>query len=96
MRPLITLFAAIGAATLGGCAATASPGWDSRFGDSARTLAAQQLIDPAAPARNAQSMPATDGRTTRLAADSHVDSYRNPPSTTVVNIGVGGGGGAGR
>jgi len=72
---------------LGGCAASASPEWDAQFGDHVRILNAQQLIDPDAPTRNAQTNPRTDGRTTREAMDRHVESYRAPPPTTVINIG---------
>ena len=81
---------------LAGCAATGSPGWDERFGDSLRTLKAQQLIDPNAPARNAQATPPTSGRTAREAAQRHVESYREPPPTNIINIGVGGGRGSAR
>jgi hypothetical protein len=78
---------------LAGCAATTTPDWDSHFGDSVRLIQAQQIRDPKAPQRNAQTTPATDGRTVREAADRHVDSYRAPPPSTVLNIGVGGSGG---
>jgi len=78
-------------AALGGCAATASPEWDARFGDSARALKAQQLIDPAAPSRNAQTIRPTDGRSVREAGERYVETYRSPPPTTVINIGVGSG-----
>jgi len=81
-------------AAVAGCAATASPGWDERFGDSVRSLNAQQLIDPNAPKRNAQATPPTNGRTAREAAQRHVESYREPPPTNIINIGVGGGGSA--
>ena len=77
---------------LGGCAATASPEWDARFGDSNRMLRAQQTLDPGAPTRNAQMVPHTDGRTAREAVSRHVESYRSPPPTNVINIGVGAGG----
>ena len=76
---------------LGGCAATTSPEWDRQFGDSTRVINAQQLVEPGAPQRNAQSSPRTDGRTTRAAMDVHVETYRTPPPTNVINIGVGGG-----
>lgn len=76
---------------LGGCAAT-SPNWDSSFGDSVRTLKAQQLIDPQAPERNAQATPPTDGRTAREGMQRHVETFRNPPPTNIINIGVGAGG----
>lgn len=81
----------IGAASLllvlGGCAATASPDWDACFGDSVRILKVQQLIEPDAATLNAQTSPLTDGRTVREAMDRHVESYRSPPATTVINVG---------
>lgn len=89
MRTLNLIGAAVSLLALGGCAATASPDWDARFGDSVRILKAQQLIAPEAPARNAQATPPTDGRTAREAMNRHVESYRSPPPTTVINIGTG-------
>jgi hypothetical protein len=74
---------------LGGCAATASPGWDARFGDSVRHLNSQQLIDPAAPVKNAQAQARADGRTVREASDRQVETFRSPPPASVINIGVG-------
>ena len=73
---------------LGGCAASASPKWDATFGESARTLSAQQVLDPAAPSRNAQKTAPTDGRTAREAMERQAESYRAPPPTTVINIGT--------
>lgn len=90
MRSMNLIFAAASLIALGGCAATASPQWDAHFGDSPRALNAQQLIDPGAPARNAQTVAKGDGRTTRDAMDRHAESYRSPPPTNVINIGVGG------
>lgn len=87
MRDSNLIAAAVCLLALGGCAATASPDWDARFGDSVRILKAQQLIEPDAPARNAQASPPTDGRTAREAMDRHVESYRSPPPTTVINVG---------
>ena len=66
---------------------------DSSYGMSTRALIAQQIRNPQAPQRNAAITPATDGRTMREAMDRHVGSFKEPPPTTVVNIGVGGGGG---
>lgn len=77
--------------SLGGCAATASPEWDARFGDKARALTAQQVIDPAAPTRNAQTSPRADGRNAREASERHAETYRSPPPASVINIGVGAG-----
>jgi hypothetical protein len=77
------------AMNLAGCAATASPGWDARFGESNRALVAQQVLDPAAPTRNAQTSPRADGRSVREATQQHAETLRNPPPASVINIGVG-------
>lgn len=87
-----TVCAATAVACIAGCAATGSPEYDARFGDGVRALQAQQLIDPKAPVRHSQSTPPTDGRTTREAIARHGDTYRDPPPTNVINIGVGAGG----
>jgi hypothetical protein len=91
--PISTLAAILASACVlavsSGCAASASPDWDSRFGDSVRVLHAQQALDPQASVRNAQATPRTDGRTVREAGDRHLETYRNPPTPTVINIGVG-------
>ena len=71
-----------------GCAS--SPNEDDRsYGMTTRALTAQQIRNPQAPLRNAAVTPATDGRTMREAMDRHVGSFKEPPPTTVVNIGVG-------
>lgn len=82
----------VGALALGACAASGSPEWDARFGDSARALAAQQTLDPSASRGNGQANPRIDGRTTREAMERQIESYRTPPPSNVINIGVGGGG----
>lgn len=83
------------AALAGGCAGTSSPHYDSRFGDAGRALRAQQYIAADAPQRNADTLPPTDGRTMREAVDRQVDSFRKPPATQIINIGLGGAGGGG-
>ena len=88
MRIALTLIAALFGATLAGCAATASPRWDSTFGDRVRMLNAQQLIDPEAVARNGQTTPNADGRTAREASERHVQSYRAPPPSNVITLGT--------
>jgi hypothetical protein len=82
--------AAVLALLTAGCAST-SPDYDSLFGDATRVLNAQQLIDPQAAQRNADAVPPTDGRTMREAMDRQVESYKKPPPTSVVNIGLSGG-----
>lgn len=75
-----------------GCANTPNESY-AGFGMTTRALIAQQIRNPLAPQHNAANTPATDGRTMREAMDRHVGSFKEPPPTTVVNIGVGGGGG---
>lgn len=74
----------------GGCAITGTPNYDRVFGDGTRALTAQQIYDPQAPLRHAGVVPATDGRTMREALDRQVGSFKEPPATSVINIGVGG------
>ena len=62
------------------------------FGDATRILSAQQTLDPQAALRNEGVMPPTDGRTVREAKDRHVEDYRAPAPTNIINIGLGGGG----
>ena len=90
MRKTLGLCLALGAATLGGCAATTSPDWDARFGDATRILQAGQLIAPDAPLRHGQQVPPTDGRSVMEARQQMAESYRNPPPTSAFQIGVGG------
>jgi hypothetical protein len=91
MRALGLLGTAAFLAALGGCAASASPQWDAAFGDRSRALSAQQVMDLEAPIRHAGASPSADGRTVHEAMERHVDSYRKPPPSNVINIGVGGG-----
>jgi len=86
-RTLHSLVAFAAAGVVAGCAASASPQWDARFGDGTRILRAQQVLDPTAPSRNALATPPTDGRTVRAALDHQSDATRNPPASTVVDTG---------
>lgn len=87
---LVRCAACLPAALLCACTATA-PNWEASFGDASRQLRAQQLVDANAPRRNQGATPAADGRSTLEATDRYIDSYKKPPPTNVVNIGVGGG-----
>ena len=87
------LFAAVLATlALAGCLATTSPAYDARFGDAMRAINSQQLIDASASVRNGDTLAATDGRTLREGADRHLGTYKLPPPTTIINLGVGAGG----
>jgi hypothetical protein len=58
---------------LAGCAQT-SPQWESTFGDASRQLRATQVIDPAAPSRQAQ-LAGVDGKAAAGAMKSYAESY---------------------
>ena len=92
-RPVgLAVAACTAALVLSGCAASGTPAYDSRFGDAARALQAQQVYDPQGPQRNAGVMRQTDGRTMREAMDRQLGSFKEPPATNVISIGVGAGG----
>lgn len=81
------------AVLLGGCAASGSPELDRHFGEASRLIRQQQAIDPVAARHAGGRPPASDGRTVRHAMDRHVESYRQPSSSSVVGEGSNAGGG---
>lgn len=96
LLPATRLMAALLIAVLSaGCAATDSLDDDRHYGDASRALRAQQFIAADAPLRNADTLPPTDGRTLREAVSRQVESFKRPPPTHIINIGVGGVGGGG-
>lgn len=90
MRNLSALLGAIAALLLqAGCAATASPNTDAKFGDALRVMRAQQSIDPAAARRNGTKVPASDGQLVRGAVDSLRDTGKAPAPSTIGGAGAG-------
>lgn len=78
------------AVTAGGCAPT-SPRLDSRFGESVRTVTAQQILNPDAGAKDVPE--AMDGSAARQAFVGYRASFRDPQSPqNAFTIGVGGSG----
>ncbi|AIO30217.1 hypothetical protein NUV25_08700 [Burkholderia pseudomultivorans] len=59
---------------LAGCMSS-SPVWDSRFGESVRTVTRAQIIDPHA-AEHAPSVPGVDGNAAAAALDNYDKSFR--------------------
>jgi hypothetical protein len=84
---LVCLSLGIGV-VLSGCA-SGSPDYDRRFGDATRAITAQQLIDPAAPRHNAGKTPPTDGRTVREGMARQLESFKAPPPSQFITLGVG-------
>ena len=84
MRTLLALLGSTAALLLqAGCAATASPQTDSKFGDALRVMRAQQAIDPAAAKRNGTTVRAADGHLVRGAVDSLRDAGKAPAPSTI-------------
>jgi hypothetical protein len=76
---------------LAGCVAT-SPDWDANFGDAARTVAAQQVMNPEA-SRNRSPVVGLDGKAAQSAMSEYAKSFAQPePQPNVLTIGVGTGG----
>ncbi|WP_367190436.1 hypothetical protein [Burkholderia sp. Ed8] len=73
---------------LAGCMSS-TPVWDSRFGDSVRTVMQAQIIDPHA-AEHAASAPGVDGSAAAAALDNYDRSFKQtvPPANAFV-IGIG-------
>lgn len=80
----------VAAAALSACATSPSPDSDARFGEALRILQASQLIAPDAPMRHGQTVPPSDGRSVSEAMQRLNESYRNPPSSSVMQSGAGG------
>lgn len=73
---------------LSGCVAT-SPNWDSRFGEAARSAAAQQVIYPEA-SNKPQRPTGVDGKAAEGAMGSYAKSYapkEQPAPALTINIG---------
>ncbi|NMG15033.1 pilus assembly protein [Aromatoleum bremense] len=91
MNKFASLTGALVILGLTGCMST-SPHWDARFGEAARTVAAQQAIDPGA-SHNADPVTGIDGKAAQGAMGEYAKSYTQPqPQPDVFTIGVGSGG----
>ncbi|MBS1187242.1 MAG: pilus-associated lipoprotein [Burkholderiaceae bacterium] len=75
--------------------ASSTPDWDARFGDSVRTSAAQQVINPEA-SKNTNPVNGLDGQAAEHAMERYQKSFKQPePQSSVLNIGISSGGGGG-
>jgi hypothetical protein len=76
---------------LSGCASSSSsPEVDRDFGRHTRELMRSQLADPQAEQRNAERGGTTDGRAARESVNRYLDSFKAPPTSSVI-AGSGGG-----
>lgn len=95
MSRFMSLAGVLAAAGLTGCVAT-SPNWDASFGDSARTLSAQQVIAPDA-SLNPSPVTGIDGKAAQGAMSEYAKSYTQPQQqsqTGGFTLGVGSSGSA--
>jgi len=92
MNKVAQLTGALVIVGLTGCVAT-SPNWDARFGEAARTVAAQQVIAPDA-SRNPDPVAGIDGKAAQGAMGEYAKSYAQPERhPDAFTMGVGGGSG---
>jgi hypothetical protein len=85
-------------AFLAGCAQTATPNYDMRFGDALREARLAMTIDPNAGRRD-DEVKGIDGRAAQEGIKLYQDTFKQPPPVTnVINIGgaIGGSGGGGK
>lgn len=88
MRKLISITGALTMTFLTGCVAT-SPNWDASFGEAARTVAAQQVLNPDA-SRNTSTVSGIDGKAAQATMSEYAKSFTQPePQPNVLTIGVG-------
>ena len=74
------------AALLAGCAVSATPQYDTRFGDAVRQARQQMTLNPGAPSTD--PVAGLDGPAARSAQTLYQDSFKAPPPVVnVINIG---------
>lgn len=88
MKPIRLALVLAGMAVLAGCATSATPRYDSAFGESVRQARALHVINPEA-GRNTDPVTGIDARAGRASYERYQDSFRAPPSTFEV-LGIGG------
>jgi hypothetical protein len=80
------LSAAFSAAFLAGCAVSATPRYDARFGDAVREAKARMTLNPAT--ASAEPVTGVDGLAARETQKRYQDSFKSPPAVVpVINIG---------
>jgi len=81
------LLALLVIALLGGCAASITPSYDTRFGDAVRQARARMTLNPNAGA-NPDPVAGMDGGAARDAIGRYHESFKAPPPVVnVINIG---------
>lgn len=92
MNTFATLGAVFAVLIIAGCTST-TPYWDAHFGAAARSVTAQQVINPDA-SLNQDSAEGMDGKAAAGAIEEYRKSYTNPqPQPQALTIGVGSGSG---
>jgi hypothetical protein len=94
-RTLIRLIPALAstalAALLAGCAVSATPQYDARFGDAVREAKQRMTLNPGA--ASADPVAGLDGVAAREAQGRYHESFKSPPPVVnVINIGGAAGG----
>lgn len=71
-----------------GCANSATPQLDARFGDAVRAARSAQVLNPEVPA-STDPVLGLDGKSAVNALDRYQDSFKSPPKTFEI-LGIGG------
>jgi hypothetical protein len=75
----------VAAATLAGCAASPTPSYDARFGQSVREARTAMTLNPNA--ASAPTLVGADGRTVHESNVRYLESFKSPPPVVnVINI----------
>ncbi len=88
-RKAATLLSVSMLVLLGGCATSATPKYDAKFGEAVRQARALQTMNPEA-GRSTDPVAGIDGESGKNAIDRYQDSFKSPPKTfEILNIGGG-------
>ena len=80
------LFMLCAAALLAGCAVSATPNYDARFGDAVRLAKQRMTLNPNA--ASTDPVAGLDGPAAQQAQVRYLDSFKSPPPVVnVINIG---------
>lgn len=80
------LFTLCAAALLAGCAVSATPNYDTRFGDAVRLAKQRMMLNPNA--ANTDPVVGLDGPAAQQAQLRYLDTFKSPPPVVnVINIG---------
>ena len=86
-RTVLTLASISLLGLLGGCATSATPNYDAKFGEAVRQARALQTMNPEA-GKSTDPVAGIDGESGKNAIDQYQESFKTPPKAfDILNIG---------